>query len=131
LARSARPRERESGYKRFWRRVDVFGFKSLIAQEWRDWRDVPIAVAGGSAKHLSAAGGKMKLDGGKLLRQKPTASNSKEEEWANHRIWMGRTSEGSRSFVMTWLRTIDPITVVAMAVGFLLGASLILVAIQQ
>jgi hypothetical protein len=58
----------------------VFGFKSLIAQEWRDWRDVPIAVAGGSAKHLSAAGGKMKLDGGKLLRQKPTASNSKEEE---------------------------------------------------
>jgi hypothetical protein len=58
----------------------VFGFKSLIAQEWRDWRDVPIAVAGGSAKHLSAAGGKMKLDGGKLLRQKPTASNSEEEE---------------------------------------------------
>jgi len=32
---------------------------------------------------------------------------------------------------MTWLRTIDPITVVAMAIGFLLGASLILVAIQQ
>jgi|HubBroStandDraft_2_1064218.scaffolds.fasta_scaffold350421_1 hypothetical protein len=32
---------------------------------------------------------------------------------------------------MTWLRTIDPITLVAMAVGFLMGASLILVVIQQ
>jgi hypothetical protein len=32
----------------------VFGFKSLIAQEWRDWHGrTPIAVAGGSAKHLS------------------------------------------------------------------------------
>ena len=59
----------------------MFGFKSLIAQEWRDWHGrAPTAVAGGSAKHLSAPGGKMKLAGGKLLRQKPTSSNSEEEE---------------------------------------------------
>jgi hypothetical protein len=32
---------------------------------------------------------------------------------------------------MAWLRTIDPITVVAMTVGLLMGASLILVVIQQ
>ena len=32
---------------------------------------------------------------------------------------------------MSWLQTIHPVTVVAMAVGFLLGASLMLAVIQQ
>ena len=77
----------------------MFGLKSLIAQEWRDWRDAPVAVAGGSGKHLSAAAGK-----NEIRRWKTPKTKANRIKFARGRVSESPYLDGSDIGKLTELR---------------------------